>query len=192
MLLFLLEKTQGLLAHNQVGVWVIAVVVLNTQEVDTYEGQGLVEGFPELFWPCAGERHHQAPFSGRLPLFVNCSPWTSFLIIVLDSKSLFAATALLKVCDITQFLCSLLEVRNKNLHLELVSRYQLKVFQFLCTCTWNLQAGMEVTSAVTIVFTPKLARLPLTKPQVKATNFGLASKYWRSQDALVRNLKELS
>ena len=78
MLLFLLEKTQGLLAHNQVGVWVIAVVVLNTQEVDTYEGQGLVEGekirmnswrkrfepvpgFPELFWPCAGERHHQAP-----------------------------------------------------------------------------------------------------------------------------------
>ena len=140
-----------------------------------------VPGFPELFWPCAGERHHQAPcgmdvrngddhdwfvqytFSGRLPLFVNCLPWTSFLNIVLDSKSLFAETALLKVCDITQFLCSLLEVCNKNLHLKLVSRYQLKMIQFLwtsswkfgactwkfgtstwkfgtCTCTWNLPA----------------------------------------------------
>ena len=36
MLLFLLEKTQGLLAHNQVGVWVVAVVVLHKQEVVTY------------------------------------------------------------------------------------------------------------------------------------------------------------
>ena len=78
MLLFLLEKTQGLLAHNQVGVGVVAVIVLHNQEVDTYEGQGLAEGekirrnswrkhnepapsFPKLFWPCAGERHHQAP-----------------------------------------------------------------------------------------------------------------------------------
>ena len=36
MLLFLLEKTQGLLAHNQVGVWVVTVVVLHNQEVDTH------------------------------------------------------------------------------------------------------------------------------------------------------------
>ena len=41
MLLFLLEKTQSLFAHNQVSVWVVAVVVLHNQKVDTYEGQGL-------------------------------------------------------------------------------------------------------------------------------------------------------
>ena len=36
MLLLFLKKTQGLLAHNQVGVWVVAVVVLHKQEVVTH------------------------------------------------------------------------------------------------------------------------------------------------------------
>ena len=30
---------------------------------------------------------------------------------------------------------------------------------------------------------PRLARLPRTRPQVKATNLGLASRYCRSQEA---------
>ena len=50
----------------------------------------------------------------------------------------------------------------------------------------HLAAGREWKDLVVIShpgFSPKLARLPLTKPQVKATNFGLASRYWRSQDA---------
>ena len=36
--------------------------------------------------------------------------------------------------------------------------------------TWNLQAGRVVISAVTTEGTPRLARLPRTKPQVSATN----------------------
>ena len=52
---------------------------------------------------------------------------------------------------------------------------------------------------------PRLAKLPLTSPQVKATNLGLASRYCRSLEActqggdleersptLARNLKQLS
>ncbi len=35
---------------------------------------------------------------------------------------------------------------------------------------WNLHVGMECTSAVTVLFIPKFAKLPLTKPQVNATN----------------------
>ena len=35
---------------------------------------------------------------------------------------------------------------------------------------------------------PRLARLPRTRPQVKATNLGLASRYCRSQEACSRGM----
>ena len=38
---------------------------------------------------------------------------------------------------------------------------------------------------------PRLARLPRTRPQVKATNLGLASRYWRHQEACRRMVTKI-
>ena len=43
------------------------------------------------------------------------------------------------------------------------------VFYVRITWIWNLHAGNDDTSAVTVELIPKLAKLPRTKPHVNAT-----------------------
>lgn len=66
------------------------------------------------------------------------------------------------------------------------------MFYVLCTCIWNLHEGMLVISAFTILFIPKLAKLPRITPLVKATYIGACSKYWLLLDILVKKRKLLS
>ena len=48
--------------------------------------------------------------------------------------------------------------------------YRYMISKIGVSFTWNLQAGSEVISAVTTAATPRLAKLPRTKPQVRDTN----------------------